>query len=57
MDAITTILLIVIPYILYRVIIYYLEEKQDIEINKMAKSMIFIIVDIIIMIIANGLSK
>jgi uncharacterized membrane protein (GlpM family) len=57
MDAITTILLIVIPYILYRVVIYYLEEKQDIEINKMAKSMIFIIVDIIIMIIANGLSK
>lgn len=55
MSTLTIILLIIVPWVIYRLIIYYLEEYQDIEMSKMLKSMIFFIADVLIMIIANSL--
>ena len=48
-------LLIIIPYIVYAVILHWLENKYDININKMGKAMIFMIIDLVIFMIANYL--
>ena len=57
MDTVTTILLIIVPYVLYKLVLYYLEQRHDIEINKWAKSMIFFIVDVLILVIASSIGK
>lgn len=47
----STVLLILVPFILYKIILKFLNDKYDIEIPKMESNMIFMVIDIIIYII------
>jgi hypothetical protein len=51
------ILFVVGPYVIYRLILKYLNNKFDIEIGKLERNILYIIIDIIIIIIYNSLIK
>lgn len=51
MNYLKIILLIVGPYIPYAIIIKIIQDKLDIELDKILKGMIFILIDIIVFII------
>jgi uncharacterized membrane protein (GlpM family) len=44
-------LLIIIPFIIYKIFMYWLKNKYDIKLNKMGSMMIFTIIDILIFIL------
>ena len=52
-DIIKSVLLIIIPFIIYKMLLMWLNNKYDIEMGKMERGMIFIIVDLLIFMLSN----
>jgi hypothetical protein len=51
MDYLKIALLIIIPYIIYSLILALLRKKYDLEMSKMGRMMIFIMIDLVILMI------
>jgi hypothetical protein len=51
MEFIKTIVLIIGPYILYSIILKWLENTLDLELDKFIKTLIFITLDIVLLMV------
>jgi hypothetical protein len=51
MEYIKTIALVIGPYIVYSIVLKWLEDNLDLELDKFIKSLIFITLDIILLMI------